>query len=75
MFKILKSLSKSLGSGKSAAPKPQAAPKAGGTLLALAVEEGSRVAAGQDAAGAVAAVEDRTVARIAHRRVGGGPVG
>ncbi|HBJ84918.1 MAG TPA: hypothetical protein DDZ88_13825 [Verrucomicrobiales bacterium] len=33
MFKILKSLSKSLGGGKSAAPKPQAAPKAGGTLL------------------------------------------
>jgi hypothetical protein len=35
MFKILKSLSKSLGSGKTAEAKPQAAPapKAGGTLL------------------------------------------
>jgi hypothetical protein len=33
MFKILKSLSKSLGGGKTAEAKAQAASKAGGTLL------------------------------------------
>lgn len=33
MFKILKSLSRSLGGGKTAEAKAQAAPKAGGTLL------------------------------------------